>query len=216
MKRSNLVMSVVLLLTVILAACTISRKVSYSTIKTEIITNTGLTFSVATHDQRKEVSEQFVGYFRSGPGIPYNLGTASLANFSDDFSTVIKNSLKESTNQTKIISTNSSDSKQKILNNLIDSKSDRLLLFTITKWRTDSKPMGLLYGTEVIWNISLEIFNNKGELLASNHTEGIDPETDRKMSGSIEKIQKKVNEKFKEKIDLLFNDPKIKEVLSAK
>ena len=74
----------------------------------------------------------------------------------------------------------------------------------------------LYYGTEVIWDITLEIYNNKGELLASNHIEGFDPYLGKDISGSVKKIQKTVDVKLKEKIDLLFNDPNIKKALAAK
>ncbi|UCG26975.1 MAG: hypothetical protein JSV24_08335 [Bacteroidales bacterium] len=152
---------------------------------------------------------------RSPIAIAYPIGTSSGKNFSDDFSAVIKNSLNEAGNKAQILQTRFSDSKQNILNTLIDSQSDRLLLFTVTKWRSDSKPNGMLYGTEIIWDLSVDIYNNEGELLASNRTEGMDPDLDLGMSGSIKRIQNIVNEKFKEKIDILLDTPEIKEALSA-
>ncbi len=221
MKRTNLVVSGCLLIAFLFTSCAVNRKVSYDTIKTDIVANANFTYSIATHDQREVVlngnrDEKFVGYMRSGVAIAYPIGTESGKNFSDDFSVVIKNSLNESGNQAQIIQTRYSDTKQKILNSLVNSQSDRLLLFTVTKWRSDSKPNGMLYGTEVIWSLLVEIFNNKGELLASNSTDGIDPDLDLGMSGSIKKIQKTVNNKFKEKINLLLNKPDIKEALNVK
>jgi len=220
MKKVNFTLLIGFLIIFLLSSCAVNRKVSYSTVKTDIAVNNSLSYSVATHDQREVVldgsrDEKFVGYMRSGFAIAYPIGTKSGENFSDEFSNVIKNSLNESSSQTKIIKTNYTDSKQKIFNHLVDSQSDRLLLFTITKWRTDSKPNGMLYGTEVIWNITLEIFDNMGTLLASNQIEGMDPDLDKSMSGSVKKIQRIVDEKFKEKIDLIFMDPEIKAVLST-
>lgn len=206
----------------IFTQCAVNMKVSYNTIKTDIPTNSELSYSIATHDQRIEVldksrDEKMVGYFRSGTAIAYPLGTASDQNFSDDFSSVIKTSMGQSINKVQIIKTNYSDTKQNILSKLKENQSDRLLLITVKVWRTDSKPDGLLYyGTEVIWDLTLEIFNKEGVLLASNHTEGFEPNTEKQMSGSIEKIQKKVNVKFKEKIDILFNNPEIQKSLNAK
>ena len=221
MTRTNSAVLGGLLITFLFTSCAVNRKISYNTIKTDIDANASLTYSIATHDQREVVldgsrDEKFVGYMRAAVAIAYPIGTESGQNFSDDFSVVIKNSLNESSNRAQIIQTRYSDSKQKILNSLIDSQSDRLLLFTITKWRSDSKPNGMLYGTEVIWSLSIEIFNNKGELLASNSTDGIDPDLDLSISGSIKKIQKIVNEKFKEKINLLLDNLDIKESLNIK
>ena len=221
MKKLILLISGVLLFTFLFSSCAVNRRISYDIINTEISTDKSVTYSIATHDQRIEVTdgsrnEKFVGYMRSGVAIAFPLETVSRNNFTDDFSNVISNSLKELNNRTHIIKTNYTDSKEKILKNLIDTKSDRLLLITITKWRTDSKPNGMLYATEVIWDLSLEIFDSNGKLLASNRTEGMDPDLDKGMSGSVKRIQKIVNEKFKEKIDLLFNDPNIKNVMNVK
>jgi hypothetical protein len=211
-----------MLIIILFTHCAVNMKVSYNTIKTDIPSNTELTYSIATHDQRIEVldksrDEKMVGYFRSGTAIAYPLGTASGQNFSDDFSDVIKNSLGKSAANAQIIKTNFTDTKQNILSKLIETKNDRLLLITVKVWRTDSKPDGMVYyGTEVIWNLSLDVFDNKGNLIGSNHTEGFEPNTEKQMSGSIEKIQKIVNVKFKEKLDLLFNNPEIKKCLITK
>ena len=165
-------------------------KLSYNQIKTEIPIHNSFTYSIATYDQRLAVvdgsrNEEFVGYVRSQAWIAYPIDTKSEENFSDEFSTVIKNSMNESSDSIQIIQTSYSDSKQKILNRLIDSNSDRLLLFTLTKWETDSKPPhpGKIVWmantrTSVLWDILLEIYTKDGELIASNKTEGLDRDVD--------------------------------------
>jgi len=206
------------LIILLFAGCAINRKVSYDEIQTNILINNEFSYSIACHDQREVVldgsrDEKFVGYMRSGISIAYPIGTESGKNFSDVFSVVINNSLKDSSNNTQIIKTNYTDSKQSILNQFKDSKRQRLILFTISKWRTDSKPNGLLYATEVIWDFSLEIYDNNEELLVSHRIHGINPDLDKGMGGSVKRIQKIVNEKFKEKLDLMFADPEIKKAL---
>lgn len=202
-------------------------KLSYNQIKTEIPIHNSFTYSIATYDQRLAVvdgsrNEEFVGYVRSQAWIAYPIDTKSGENFSDEFSLVIKNSMYDSSNQTQIIQTNFSDSKQNILNRLVDSNSDRLLLFTITKWETDSKPPapGKLVWmpntrTSVLWDILLEIYTKDGELIAFNKTDGLDRDVDDNKKGhKTEIIQLVVNEKFKEKIDILFDDAEIQKALT--
>lgn len=223
-----------LLVALLLSNCSSGEKIfdyklSYDQIKTEIPINNSYTYSITTHDQRLAVidssrNEEFVGYLRSQAWIAYPIDTKSGENFSDEFSTVIKNSMNESSNSIQIIQSSYSDSKQKILNSLIDSNSDRLLLFTLTKWETDSKPPspGKLVWmantrTSVLWDILLEIYTKDGELIASSKTEGLDRDVDDHKKGyKTEIIQLVVNDKFKEKIDLLINNPKIQDALTGK
>lgn len=218
-----------LLIALLLSNCSYGQKkldfkLSYDQIKTEIPTNNSFSYSIATHDQRLAVvdgsrDEEFVGYKRTKTWFPYPIDTKSGENFSDVFSTVIKNSMNESSNS---IQTSYSDSKQKILNSLVESNSDRLLLFTITKWETDSKPPkpGKIVWmpktrTSVLWDILLEIYTKDGELIAFHKTEGLDRDVDDHKKGyKIEIIQLVVNEKFKEKIDLLIDEVEIQKALT--
>ena len=208
-----------LLIMLSLVGCAVGRKLSYSEIRTDISTGAGLTYAIATHDQREEVvdgsqNESYVGYMRSTVGIAYPISTASGRNFSDDFSLVIKNSLNESKDTCQIIQTRASESKDQVLNRLITAQCDRLLLFTVTKWRTDSKPKGMQYGTDVLWDLTLEVFNKNAEPLASDRTNGVDPDLDlNAVGGSVKRTQVIVNEKFKQKIDLLLDDPGIQKTL---
>ena len=90
-----------------------------------------------------------------------------------------------------------------------------MLLFTIIKWRTDSKPIGAMYGTDFIWDIQVEVFNKEGELLATNTSEGIDPGLDLALAGSTKRVQKIANSEFKDKIHILLSNPDVKEALGV-
>lgn len=220
MKTSVLSISAVLALLLLWSGCTVNQKVSYHNILTAIPASAEFRYAVASHDQREEVldgsrNEEFVGYFRSAVGIAYPIGTVSGKNFSDDFSASIVSSLIESGDRAQYVLTRASDSNETILQNLMVSNCDRLLLFTITKWRTDSKPIGAYYGTDVVWDLTVEIYNKTGELLATNRTEGIDPGQDLGLAGSTKKIQLLANSKFKQKINILLGSPEIKAALGV-
>ena len=65
-------------------------------------------------------------------------------------------------------------------------------------------------------NILLEIYTKDGELIASNKIEGlaIDLVANTGNEGTTKSIQIIVNKKFKEKIDILFDDTEIQEALN--
>ena len=220
MKTNVLILSGALAFLFMWTGCAVNQKVAYNNILTGIEASDKYTFSVATHDQREEVldgsrKEDYVGYFRSSVAIAYPIATVSGNNFSDDFAASIVRSLIESGHQAQYVLTRASDSKETILTNLMVSKCDRLLLFTITKWRTDSKPIGAMYGTDFIWDIRVDVYNKEGELLASNSTEGIDPGLDLALAGSTKRVQKIANSEFKDKIHILLSNPDVKEALGV-
>ena len=99
MKTRITITLTLLLFVFLLTGCAVNRKLSYHTIKTEIPVHPGLTYAVASHDQREAVvdgsrDELFVGYKRSSLNIAYPVGTKSRKRFSDDFSEKYKRSLK--------------------------------------------------------------------------------------------------------------------------
>jgi hypothetical protein len=203
----------------VLSSCTVNRKVAYHTVKTDIAASPAQSYTIATHDQRLPVTDQsqketLVGYFRSTVAIAYPISTQSGNNFSDDFSLIIKNSMNVAGGKAQILTTRYNESKDIILKKMNITQSDRLILFTVNNWLTDSKPIGMEYGTEVIWDMTVEIFNKNGELLATNKTAGFDPKLDLSAAGSVKKIQKIVDVKLKEKIDILMNTPEIQKALN--
>jgi hypothetical protein len=221
MKTNVLVISGSLTFLFMWTGCAINQKIAYNKVLIGIEASDKFTFSVATHDQREEVldgsrKEDYVGYFRSAVAIAYPIGTVSRKNFSDDFSASIVSSLIESGYRAQYVLSRASDSKETILTNMMVSSCERLLLFTITKWRTDSKPIGAMYGTDFIWDIQVEVYNKEGELLASNSTDGIDPGLDLALAGSTKRVQKIANSEFKDKVHKLLSSPDIIQALGAK
>ena len=205
----------------LVSSCAVNRKLTYNEQKTEIKDNSSFTYVVSTHDQRDVIvdgsrDEKFVGYMRSGVGIAYPIGTKSDENFSDVFSEIIVNSFtwEDVENIIKIVKTLYSDSKESIVERMKTKKADRLLLFTINKLRSDSKPMGMWsYGTDYIWDITVDIYDKNGKFLATNTIKGENLGLDKKGSGSIKKTQKTVNREFKSKLDLLLSDKNVKKAL---
>jgi hypothetical protein len=221
MKTNVLILSAGLAFLLMWTGCAVNQQVAYNNILTGIEASSGYTYLVATHDQREEVldgsrKEDYVGYFRSTVAIAYPIGTVSGKNFSDDFSASVVGSLIGSGYSAQYLLTRAADSKETILANLLASTCDRKLLFTVTKWRTDSKPIDMMYGTDFIWDLQVEIYNKEGELLASNSTEGIDPGMDLALAGSTKRVQKIANSEFIDKIHKVLSSPEVKEALGAK
>lgn len=190
---------------------------SYDT-KTEISADSSATYSVATYDQRPVVldgsqKEDFVGYSRSTTAIAYPVSTASGNIFSTDFSTSIANSLLNPAQAPIIVPTSSDETKDAIIEKLVDTKSDRLLLITLYKWRTDSKaPPFSKMRTELIWDVLLEVYDINGDLIASNRIEGFNPKM-HETSGTLKKVRPVVTANFEKKLVELFDTPEIKSAL---
>lgn len=217
--KSNAFLHAGLLIVLLFAGCAVGRVLSYTEVKTDIPSNPGYYYTVATHDQREEVidesqKETFVGYMRSTVAIAYPIHTESARRLSDDFSLMIRNSFNEASDRCQVLTTSCKESNAEIFDKLVSTKHDRLLLFTINKWRTDSKPISFSeYATDVIWDIALDVYDGSGEFLVTNRIEGIEPGLDPRPAGSIKRIQIIVNEKLEEKINRLLSDDHIRKAL---
>ena len=208
-------------LVLLMSSCAVNRKLSYNTHKSEVQAHQNFTYVISTHDQREVIvdgsrDEKFVGYMRTGVGIAYPIGTKSDDNFSDVFSNIIVNSFKGESVESRIeiVKTIYSDSNKSIVDRMKTKKSDRLVLFTINKLRSDSKPIGMWsYGTDYIWDVTVDVYDKNGIFLATNTIKGENLGLDKKGSGSIKKTQKTVDREFKEKLELLLGDKNVKKAL---
>lgn len=187
--------------------------------KTEILVNTSMTYSIATHDQRPVIldgsrTEDFVGYIRSTAGVAGPVSTASGNNFSHNFSTTIAKSLSNPSQNPIVVETTSGKSRSTIISEMKRTKSDRFILVTIYKWRSDSKiPPFTRMRTDFLWDVLLEVHNESGKIIATNRIEGLNPEMANRAKNH-KKLRPYITQNFKEKIDELFNTSEIKEALT--
>ncbi len=171
-KTSSLLVLVALFVTFVFAGCAVSRKVQYDRLNLNLPEVKTESVSIATWDQRSQILDgsrkpDFVGYMRSGAGIAYPMGTKSGKPFTDDLSTTIAEAFNEEGCSTSIIKTTYDQEEDAIIDNLLSSGNERLILLKLDKLYTDG------YGVQVLnYDMQLSIYDASGELMASESNEG--------------------------------------------
>ena len=150
------------------------RELTYIELAPVIKASSSLNICVATLDQREVVllgnqNARFVGYIRSAVMIAYPIKNSSDENFSEVMSTTIANAFKQNGCNTSVMKTNHSNSKENVLSELKTQEADIFILITMNKWRTDTKTMSFSkIATDLIYDLTIDIYNKSGELIASN------------------------------------------------
>ncbi|NOQ26907.1 MAG: hypothetical protein GQ564_16220 [Bacteroidales bacterium] len=196
------------------------RELTYVELVPTIKSGSSLNVCVATLDQREVVllgkqNAKFVGYIRSSVMIAYPIRNSSDMNFSEAMSTTVANALKNNACTTSVMKTDYSKSKTDILNELKTQEADIFILITMTKWRTDTKAMNAMkLATELSYDLTAEVYNKAGELIATNTLDKVEPGLSPSGSASSKKIQAKViNTKYPEVMTNLFANPEIENAL---
>ena len=196
------------------------KNLTYITLTPTIKSASSLNVCIATFDQREVVllgnqSARFVGYIRSAVGIAYPIHNSSELNFTEVMSTTIADALKQNGCTTSVMSTSHTSSKEDVVSELKSQEADIYILVTMTKWRTDTKPMSFSkVATDLIYDLKVEIFNKSGELIANALLNKEESNLSPAGSSSLKKIQAKVvNLKYPEVMTNLFAIPEIEKAL---
>ncbi len=195
--------------------CAVEQKLNYQSIDTEIEADPSASYAVGVLDKREVVLKgnrdaKFVGYMRSGAGAAFPIGTVSDNNFADDISVSLVRSIGKKGASAESVITDYKMSSDKVLSLLQATNSNKLLMITLIKWRSDTKPLGAWkVATEMTYDLLLQVFDTGGKLLAENKVEGVEPGLNPSGAGTIKKIQELVNQQYKEKIKTLFGDQAI-------
>jgi len=196
------------------------RELKYIDLSPTIKANSSLNICVATFDQREVVLKgnqdaRFVGYIRSSVAIAYPIRNTSEMDFSEVMSTTVANALQTNGNTTSVLKTDYNSSKETVKDELISQESDVYVLITMNKWRTDTKAMNALkMATELIYDITVEVYNKEGELLASHRLNKEEPGLSPSGAVSMKKIQANVvNPKYPEVMTNLFSNADIEKAL---
>lgn len=196
------------------------RELTYIELVPTIKSGSSLNVCIATLDQREVVllekqSPRFVGYIRSSVMIAYPIKTGSEKNFSEVMSTTISNAFKQNGCNTSVMNTEHSNSKEDVLSELKTQEADIFVLVSMTAWRTDTKALNAMkLATELSYNLTIEVYNKAGELIATNTLDKVEPGLSPSGSASMKKIQAKViNIKYPEVMTNLFANPEIENAL---
>ncbi len=191
------------------------RTQEYRFIEFQIETNSDLSYAVAVLDKREAVTDgsqgpDFVGYVRSTVAIAWPLRTESTNSFADDVSVSLKNSIEKSGAKVKLISTTCTMDQKEVIEKLKATNADKLLLITINEWCCDTKSYFAKIATDVIWDITLQVYDSNGEIKAENNTNGKDGAVNPSKKTNQKLRQQVVDVYFKEKMEKLFSGESIR------
>jgi hypothetical protein len=202
-------MSMALVATV-LSGCAIGQKFSYS--DSSIVLRrayVGHATAVAVLDQRKYVkngnkSESFVGLSRGGYGNPFDVDTKSGAPMAFEMATSIAAALRGKELPVQTVTVRPADGFEGARQALVQTGSNRNVLFTIDEWKTDT-----MMRTGLDFDVTLDVFDSSGNKLAQNRVYGKEIS-----GGSILSAEKDARAWFAAKVSELLHDEAIEKALN--
>jgi hypothetical protein len=194
----------ILLALIALEGCAFGHKFPYANTIARIDASGTNSVAVTAHDQRKRVIAEggnptFVGELRSLAHIPYGVYTASGKPLAEDLTTVLANSFSSKGFRAVPVVVTYSERPETVVQKITAMGLDRGVVLTVVEWRTDT-----YFKTQLFYDLSLRILDRNGKQLAEGRVEGHDNE----IAGSA-------SEAFRQKLELLINDPKVTQALSV-
>ena len=194
---------------VALSGCAVGQKFSYADSSINVASvGTARSAAVAVLDQREYVksgkkSESFVGLSRGGYGNPFDVSTKSGGSMSSDMAASIAAALQARGLTVQTVGVRPDDGPERARQALLRSGSDRLLLFTLTEWKTDT-----MMRTGLDFDVTLDVLDRSGAALAQSHVSG------KEVSGSsILSAEKDAQAWFAAKVAELIRDEAVANAL---
>jgi hypothetical protein len=192
-----------------LSGCAVGQKFSYAESSINVgSVGTARSAAVAVLDQREYVkngkkSESFVGLSRGGYGNPFDVETKSGAAMASEMATSIVAALQGRGLKVQAVTVRSGDGPEPARQALFRSGSDRLLLFTLNEWKTDT-----MFRTGLDYDVTLDVLDRNGTSLARNQVSG------KEVSGaSILSAEKDAKAWFAAKVSELLRDEAVAKAL---
>ncbi len=202
----------ILLSIFLLTSCAVGNQHSYHDTIVNIAASGNITVAATTHDQRQHIVSgqsppDYVGMQRGGFGNPFNVTTASGKPLAEDITTSICNSLSAKGYKAVAVSVIHTDSRNKIIEKMKQTKSKRLLLVTLNEWQSDTYT-----NTGLSYDIKLEVLDSSGHKLTEKIIKGDD-----NLGGSAwnppAHAREAIPKAFKEKLEALLNSEEILKTL---
>ena len=190
----------------ILGGCAFGQKYSYqgnSVPMSRIETSSPV--GLAVQDKRPYVvshnkPETFVGLSRGGFGNPFDVNTASGTPLAIEMRESIVSGMRAKGIDVKVATVNPADSSDIVQRAMINTGARKLVLVTLTEWKSD-----IMISAALIYDVVVIVMNEKGVELARARTNGRDNLGPSPHSG--------VGPAFSRKFEALFDDEKIVQAL---
>jgi hypothetical protein len=208
----NLSALVLLVACLLVNGCAVGNRYAYSTVVLEPDLAGSGRVSVATQDRREYVlsgdkEPQFVGLQRGGFGNPFDVRTSDDRPLADDMTATIVAALAMRGFQPVAASVAPSADAAKVRKVLSEGGARRALLLTLREWKSDT-----YVNVELGYDVTLEVLDADGNVLASKRLEGRDDLGGNSWSPPLH-ATKAVPLAFKAKLDELLSDPAITRAL---
>jgi hypothetical protein len=199
------------------SSCVVGRKLSFENKEADPGFSTIKTAAVIFQDKRVDVlsgreKPSLCGYSKSTAQISFNIQTQSGKPLADEFAESVSTSYSKAGADAAAIFVNMNNTRDSIMQAFKTAGRDRLLYFTIHKWESRATPLFSTIHYEVVYQLELNVYNNNGELLASNSTEGI-VEKKEGAATSMRKMQSMADDTFNEHVRYLFSSEAVKNSL---
>jgi hypothetical protein len=193
------------IMAVSLSGCAVGQKFSYDNITINLgSAGAAGNFSIAVLDFREYVksgnkSENFVGLSRGGFGNPFDVETRSGSALASEMAAAIAASLQGKGAKVQTVIVRPGDGPEGSRQALLRTGHDRLLLFTLHEWKTDT-----MFRTSLDFDLNLDVFNGGGKSLGTSRVSG------REVSGgSILSAEKDSQRWFAAKVYELLRDKSV-------
>ena len=192
----------VLFAATVLGGCVVGKNFDYASGQISLLPGRSDTpTAIAVLDQRpyvvsREKRENFVGLSRDGYGIPFNVTTRSGGPMAADMATAVAQALEAHGQPASAIVVPVSGGAEAARSALMATGAERLMLFTLREWKTDT-----MTRTGLWFDVTLDVFDVSGEVLASRHISGQEI-----AGGSIVSAEKDAQRLFGEKVGELLDN----------
>jgi hypothetical protein len=186
----------------VLGGCAVGQRYGYDQATIPLATlQAGGPVGLGVQDARPYVvsgnkDASFVGLMRGGFGNPFDVSTQSGRPLAVDMRDVIERAMKARGLRVAAVDIAPSQDGGAAKRTLLGSGGARNVLVTLAEWKSDT-----MLRTELIYDVTLVVFDGKGAELARNRLQGIDPIGPSPHSS--------VPEAFGRKFEALFNDDRI-------
>ncbi|MFA5924058.1 MAG: hypothetical protein WC856_22675 [Methylococcaceae bacterium] len=162
----------ILLVCLILAGCASRQDYRLAVSDLHLVTNERI--SVGVQDHRPYITnhdkeEYFVGIQRGGFGIPVSLATESMRPLAEDMTSAIVKSFANAGATVTPMKVTPVMDKDTILHLAQSQQAEKIILLTLLNWKTDT-----YQSTDLIYDISMTVFDVKGHELTTKHLQGTD------------------------------------------
>ncbi|ORU91477.1 MAG: hypothetical protein A6F72_02755 [Cycloclasticus sp. symbiont of Poecilosclerida sp. N] len=207
-----------ILILIFLSACVLTentRNKSFNLPALELQGGSASAIVVGILDERPyvlsgEKPAKYIGEFELSMGGPYDAFTRSKRPMANEFTDKLSRLLGHKFPQVKTMYLSIGLSKQEAVDKLLASSASKVVLITLKEWKSHTA-----IDTSLWFDVQLESFNAKKQLLAYKRTQGHDTFGGAAIAGPITNAKRTLPHAFRQKMQAIFSDSLVMASLSS-